>query len=378
MTGREFIFSKKWSTRMFRHFVFWSCCWLYGSLTYYFVQEPFIVSKTIVSPGAFVLLKTLMLTFAYTIPCYTFMYIMLPAFVYGKWAQAVAILLPLLCLMYGMGWWMYWKLFPLIDSLFGLPGKVQYFTKFWPAVVLGLVEPLKIIALAATITYAKHWWIRREEKEKLEQEKLSAELQLLKAQISPTFLFSSLDNIYELALHKSPQTPELLMKLSDLLSYMLYECEATFVPLENEIARMKDFMELEKLRLNDRVETALNVSGNLNELKIAPFLLLPFIEFSFRHAIKTVEQAWINIDIDVNDELIIMKIAMSVGSSEEDKKAIQSGDLTNVQKRLNLLYPQCHKLKISYEPEMFKVLLKIRTTIELQKIMEDNQLNLLA
>ena len=96
---RSYYVSKKCGTRLFRHLVFWSCCWLYGSLTYYFLQE-FEMGKNGVSPGAFILFKTLMLTFAYTIPCYTFIYVILPAFVNGKWVQAVAILLPLLCLMY--------------------------------------------------------------------------------------------------------------------------------------------------------------------------------------------------------------------------------------------------------------------------------------
>ena len=376
MTGHEFIFSSRKKIRFLRHLTFWTSCWLYGSMSYYIIQQSGLTSgfnPKYVSPGAYVLLKTFLLIFVYTIPCYTFIYSILPSFIDRKWLKALAVFLPLVFLMYGLGWLMYWKLFPFVDSIFGLTIDHQYPTRFWPAIVLGFIDPLKIIAAAAIIKYLKYWWLRQGEKEQLEQEKLSAELQLLKAQISPGFLFTTLDNIYEYALSDSPRTPELLMKLSDLLSYMVYECEVTFVPLEKEIILVKDFLLLKELSLNDNIEMGITVTGDMTEKLIAPFLVLSFIESGLKHCGKNSEQAWINIDMSVNNDFFVMKLAGSVKASDEDIEHELEGDLTDVQKRLSLLYPQKHELKISRESEMFIVLLKIRTVPELEKMGDISQ-----
>ena len=368
MVGLEFIFSEKRRHRLLRHLAFWLGCWLYLCLSYYIIQQSWMTPEfnpKYVSPGNFILLKTFLLVLVYSLPCYAFIYNILPALLIRKWMKASVIILPLVCLMYGLGWLMYWKLFPFIDSLFGLDSQNDYPTSFWPAVVLGLIDPLKIIAAAAIIKYAKHWWLTQKEKEKLEQEKLTAELQLLKAQINPGFLFTALDNIYEYSLAASPRAPELLLKLSDLLSYIVYECEASFVPLEKEIEHMQNYISLEKLRLHDRLETGLTISGEMKAKIIAPFILLPFIENSFKESAGNPDQAWVNMDINVTKDLLTMKLANGMKPSDENRKAVTEDALTNVQKRLSLIYPQKYELKISRESEMLIVLLKIWISPEL-------------
>lgn len=370
MKKREFIFSNKWNVRLLRHSVFWITCWLYMSLTYYFLQESWISSNfntKYVSPGSYILLKTFLLVLVYIVPCYAFINLILPAVIKRKWIKAIAILLPLLYLMYGLGWLMYWKVFTFIDFFFGLPTRNYYPTRFWPAVVIGLVEPLKIFAAAAIIIYIKRWWFSQKEKETLVQEKMDTELQLLKAQISPGFLITALDNMYENALASSPRTPEILMKLSDLLSYMLYECEATFVPLQKEIAHMQDFILLEKLRRHDKIEIGLTVSGDTSDKLIAPFLLLPFIEYCLQESTKIGGKSWLNMDITVTDDLFTLKLVSGIKPSAKNRSLEKDSSLNNVQKRLSLLYPYNYKLKISREGEMLIVLLKIRTTPIIKK-----------
>ena len=377
MTGYEFIFSDKGSARVSRHLVFWLTCWLYASLTYYIIQQNWRSTSNnsnYITPGTFILLKTFLLVVVYTIPCYAFTSIILPDVIKKNWFRALVLTLTIVAFMYGIGWLMYWKLFPYIDFLFGLHKEYQYFTKFWPAVVLGMIEPLKIIVAAAGIKYAKQWWNRQKEKENLDREKLSAELQLLKAQMSPSFLFNALETIYERALVASPETPDLLIKLSDLLSYMLYECDSTFVPLDKELERMEDFMMLKKLSLKNNVETGLRVSGDVGGKTIAPFLLLPFIESGFRQSSKNPEHAWLNVDIDITKEYFTMKVASSTDSTNQDKGTSRENELNNVRKRLSLLYPLNHELKISWEAEMFLILLKINTTMEKEESGIHNQL----
>ena len=122
---------------------------------------------------------------------------------------------------------------------------------------------------------------------------------------------------------------------------------------------MKEYMQLEKLRYNDGPDMEVNVKGDLTGKQIAPFLLLPFIEYSFKQSNANTEQAWINIDINIEGNSFSMKLANGV-AQDNNAEIPFSGDLTNVQKRLALLYPQTHELKISREQEMLIVFLNIR------------------
>jgi hypothetical protein len=194
-------FSKKPVHRLLRHSVFWAAWWIYGSLCYYLFQRSpsgervALNETTYVAVGSFFLLKTFLLVLMDAAGCYLFIYLLLPLFIKGKWLKALVNTFLLGILMFGAAWFMYWSVFPFVDSLFGQYKANFYFTQFWPAVYLGLIDPLKIIAAAAIITYVKYWWMKQKESEKLEREKMTTELQLLKAQIQPAFLFTSLKNI---------------------------------------------------------------------------------------------------------------------------------------------------------------------------------------
>lgn len=204
--------------------------------------------------------------------------------------------------------------------------------------------------------------MKQKESERLEREKITAELQLLKAQIQPAFLFTALKNIHVFSLAASPRAPEMLLKLSDLLSYMLYECNEPLVPLDKEVEMMKAYMAFEKIRLNDTIEMELNVKGNMSGKMIAPFLLLPFIENSFKQSSTLTEQAWINMDISIEEETFTMKLANGILPDNDTLQAISEDGLANVKKRLSLIYPQRHELKINQHREMLTVLLKIQLT----------------
>jgi len=269
----------------------------------------------------------------------------------------------LLCVfLFFAGYFLFWNVFPFIDSLFGPYTPNIYSTRFWPAVSLGLIDPLKVVASAAIIKYVKYWLIKQKESEKLEREKINAELQLLKAQIHPNFLFTSLKNIYDYSLVASTHAPEMLLKLSDLLSYMLYECDRPLVPLAKEIKMMKDYVALEKIRMNGAIDMELNVKGDMNGKMIAPLLLLPFFENSFKQSNNHTEQAWINLDIDLEGETFCMKLTNGTTPGNNGLETFSGNGLDNVQKRLFLMYPQRHELKINREPEMLIVLLKIHLT----------------
>lgn len=208
------------------------------------------------------------------------------------------------------------------------------------------------------IKFFKLWTIKQRDWLRVQQEKITAELQLLKAQVHPHFLFNTLNNIYSFSLDNSPQTPELILKLSSLLSYMLHDCKTDEVLLEKEVEIMKNYLDLEKERYGNRIEIAWNVSGDMNGKCIAPLLLLPFLENAFKHgASEQIEKPWLGVDISVSNDTLVCKIA---NSKNEYVQQRENGiGIQNVKKRLELLYQNKHELEITDEGTLFRVSIRV-------------------
>ena len=376
MQWHEFIFSEKKQIRLQRHILFWIAWGIYFLLCDYLFQQPnhsrYVYGQTksgfiILGSGAW--LKILLLLSLYAGACYLFIYALLPQLIKSRWLKAIINILSLCIVLFISAWFMYWNLFPFIDSLYG-PYKINdYFAPFWPAVYLGIINAGKVVAAAAIIKYVKYWWVKQKEKEKLEREKMNAELQLLKAQIRPDFLFNALNKIREYSVDASPQAPESLLKLSDLLSYMLYECDKPLVPLDKEITMMKNYMEIEKTRLGESFEIGINIRGELKDKKIAPFLLLPYIENSFKQSSTFNGNGWITLDTGMEENSFFMRLANGTAPDTFNLTEPGTSELANVKKRLTLIYPE-HKLEIYPEEEMLITYLKIQlddTTITLKQ-----------
>lgn len=208
------------------------------------------------------------------------------------------------------------------------------------------------------ISLFQHWMKKQQAWMQAENEKVTAELQLLKAQVHPHFLFNTLNNIYSFSLHNSPKTPGMILKLSSLLSYMLYECKGDEVPLEKEIEVMKAYKKLEKERYGNRLDISWNVEGDVKDKFIAPLLLLPFLENAFKHGTsELLEKPWLSVDVIVKSYTLRCKIA---NSKDEFVCARENGiGIQNVKKRLQFLYPDNHELKLADEGDFFVVSLMI-------------------
>ena len=213
------------------------------------------------------------------------------------------------------------------------------------------------------IKFFKSWTQRQQARLGMEREKLGAELQLLKAQVHPHFLFNTLNHIHALSMQRSPRTPALILKLSSLLSYMLYDCKAEEVRLEKEIGVMRHYIDLERERLDNKVELSWSVEGNTRDQFIAPLLLLPALEHAFRHcAAEAIQKPWMALDISVKKETIRCKIA----HSKEERALDSEGDtgIRNLRKRVGFIYPANHELKLNDEGSFFVLsLLKTPTSI---------------
>jgi len=374
MHWHEFIFSEQRNHKLLRHFVFWAAWWLFFLICFIlFNNETLLFSNYLtnpgnkvnpfnLSPGDHLLLKTSLLLLLYALACYPLIYFILPEIIKRKWLKATAYFILICSILYIATWFLFWNVFSFIDSYSGSSKTNYSVARFWPALNLGLMTFAKIAAVALIIKYLKYWWLKQKESQRLEKEIINAELQLLKAQVHPDLLFKTLNNIYAHALSSSPRTSGMLLKLADLLSYMLYECESALVPLEKEIAMMKEYMQLEKIRYNDEPEIQVSIKGEMNGKSIAPFLLLPFIENSFNNSRQMTERFWINMDIRLEGNNFSMKLTNGIAESLADESLLNTKGLANVQKRLSLLYPGTYELKMSTEQEMFIVLLTIRLT----------------
>jgi two-component system sensor histidine kinase AlgZ len=210
----------------------------------------------------------------------------------------------------------------------------------------------------AILKLFKYWFKKQQDWIKAEKEKMTAELQLLKAQVHPHFLFNTLNNIYSFSLENSPKTPGLILKLSSLLSYMLYDCKAEEVLLEKEIEIMKNYIDLEKERYGNKIEISWMVAGDAKNKYIVPLLFLPFLENAFKHGTSDqIEKPWLSVDISVNKQTIKCKM---INSKNIHVPFNSSGiGVQNVKRRLAFLYSGKHELRTNDEGNFFVVSLLV-------------------
>lgn len=197
--------------------------------------------------------------------------------------------------------------------------------------------------------------------ELLEKQKLHAELKFLKAQIQPHFLMNSLNNLYGMVLPISKDASNVIIGLSEILRYIIYESKETYVSIKKEVDMIKHYLELEKVRLGEKVDINFSVEGSLDSYKIPPTLLIVFIENSFKHgAYSSIENGWLDISLSVENQVLFFKIENSIEVNKIKKlKEIGIG-IANVRKRLDLLYPNNYSLKIFNEEESYLVVLEIK------------------
>jgi sensor histidine kinase YesM len=371
MSWHDFIFSDRASHRIRRHLLFWLLWWIYFAATYYYYVQVGLQKIAFGNLSSILFLKTFFLIAIHVISCYVFIYLLLPRYlVKGKYFLLVSGTALLIVFLLAAGYFIHSQIFPYIDSAYHYNLAATNTTLWWTSINSVLLTAPKIIAAAAVIKLVKRWYMKQKEKEKVEKEKLITDLQLLKAQVRPAFLFSSLDHIYNYTKIKSPEAQKLLLKFSDLLSYLLYECDDAKVPLQKELIMMKEYMVMEKIRYGDSLEMEIDIKGNTGNKKIAPLLLLPFVENSFRQCNSNAEQSWINLELSIEENMLTMKLMNGI-DIEKNGQEVSSDEIINVQKRLELLYSGNFELKMYAEHEICMTFLKINLSekLNLQSIM---------
>ena len=247
----------------------------------------------------------------------------------------------------------------LIDYV--LPG--YYFISFYEYTDI-LKFVIVYIGLTTLLKLSKGWFLLMEADHRLmraEKEKVQNELLALRSQINPHFLFNSLNSIYSLALHQSKKTPAIILKISDLMRYMLYEANEDKVPLKNELQFLENYFELQKLRSDENTEISLQINGEVTKQRIAPLLFLPYIENSFKHGVKgDPKGGFTRVNIHVTEDETQLNVINNKGKIDKvEKDDFQGIGLQNARRRLELLYPLKHNLTINDLADTYEVKLNI-------------------
>jgi two-component system, LytTR family, sensor kinase len=217
----------------------------------------------------------------------------------------------------------------------------NFFSTLW---YLGLILALKL---------SLDWYRQQLLLQKITVEKLNAEVDFLRAQINPHFLFNILNNLYALTLKKSEQAPDVVLKLSDMMEYMLYDSTAEKVLLEKEVTYLHHYLELERLRFRGEAAIHLHVNGAMNGQEIAPLLLLPLVENAAKHGLRTQSKnGWLTVNIGLHQSTltVVVENANPPAAVHKSKGGI---GLSNLRKRLELLYPSRHCLELEDKKDSF-------------------------
>jgi two-component system, LytTR family, sensor kinase len=231
--------------------------------------------------------------------------------------------------------------------------------------VLGsLIYPIMQSSILVMAYFFRLWAVQQQQIEKAKREKVEAELELLKSQVEPHFIFNTLNNIYYLAQNSHPRTGEMIYRLAQLLSYMLYDSRKSMIPVEKELDYIRDYINLERIRYGDKLDIAVNVFGEFKEVFAPPLLLLPLVENAFKHGISPAGEGWIRVDVSRRNGIMICKVENSVregiGALKKLKNESSGLGLSNLESRLSALFPERqYELKILKGKESFLSILSI-------------------
>jgi len=340
--------------RIIQHCLFW-CFYILIYTGNYLSGNDYLAS----------VVPTLLLLPLHAAFTYTQLYLLIPRFLLRRRIAAYIIYTLLLTqLMYSVNLIYYcFVVYPIKCGRACTYFQWKLLWSFDPAELRTVFSFFMICGMAVSVKLLKKWYQENNRNRQIEKEKLLMELDMLKAQVHPHFLFNTLNNLYALTLVKSERAPLAVSHLADLLRYMLYECNEREVPLDKEITVLKKYMELEKLRYGNRIELSFSCTGDVHRLKIAPLILLPFVENSFKHGVsEQLEQCWVNLHLHAEGGTFTLNLSNS--RSAEPAKGNAGGiGLQNIRKRLDLMYPGCYTMTVNEEPEMYAVKLQVKLAV---------------
>lgn len=230
-----------------------------------------------------------------------------------------------------------------------------------PTIIIAVILIILAIVVSA---YIRHINKTRAREIDLMHQNIEFEMKFLKSQINPHFLFNAMNNIYALSVIKSERTPEMILKLSDMLRFTLYESESKKVKVGREVDYIVNYIEFQKIKMDSEPNIKVDISNCNKELMIEPMLLIPFIENSFKHGnIDNTKKGWLQVEIKTLGPMLIFQVANSLPAITINKDIVGGIGVENVRKRLDMLYPNRYELNINTTETEFRVFMQIDTFV---------------
>jgi len=367
------VFSDSRSVRLRRHFLFWTIWCLYLTVTYLIPTNwipawrlnepmPHVEKYGILFACIRILAAAILLTIVHMGLVYGILYYILPRYLSkNKNPLTTTCLLLLLVAFIAFINYFNFVLNFYVSTRVGfystMPG-MAYIIPRWGRQIL--FNYPTVVGFALAIKLMKNWYLKQKEAAQVAREKINAELQLLKSQVHPHFLFNTLNNIYSFILNDSPYATEAIKKLSAMLRYIVYECDQPLVKLEKELKMIRDYIDLEKIRYGESFNMSLQIRGVAKDKMITPLLLIPFLENSFKHgASQMLTHPWVYLDIVIEGHDLLFNLSNSKPTITGEKTISKGLGLNNVKKRLSILYPGTHSLNITEDALSFNISLKV-------------------
>lgn len=335
-----------------QHLLFWMAFLLSQAISYDWENTDQLTFKLV--PALFT--TTIPITIFLT---YINLYLLMPAFYYRQ--KYVNYAATLLIALFAGGLLMRFTTHVFILPWEQIHNPVRYKQEnknFWIPIRILRISfiPFPVIAITMLIELMRNAYRQQKNLRELEKEKFSAEMGLLKAQINPHFFFNTLNSLYGLTLKGSDRAPKVVLRLSELMHYMLYETRSDKVLLEKEISHLENYISIEQMRFADRLDLSFLHSGDISGKTIAPLLLLPFVENAFKHGIAN-DAGWITITLKVISNTLYLKVENSYPANA--KQTGHGLGLVNVKRRLELTYPGNYELHLAKNNDFFEAGLKL-------------------
>jgi sensor histidine kinase YesM len=353
----DFIFSKRLSHRLSRHLIFWIVFLIYFYSVNFLPAKPEDLSDSETYLTAFQLMIYIPVSF---ISVYTAIYFLLPRYILTeKYLSLFLIITGLTIFYFSLAWLIMLLLAGITTNLSfnQLPVSIKWFQP----IRYGIGLPLTSAVFVIVIQLLKHWHLEQKENELLQRQKINTELQLLKAQFQPNFLYDALQHIFYMLCKHSPQSPETVLKLSDLLSYILYENEKDEAPLQKEIEIIKTYLSLKKTFYPDRLSIQLKQQGETRGINIPPLLLVSLVESCLEKFLQISTQQ-LDLTLDIKSEHGELYFMLECKTNFENEAA-ESNDNKWIKplKRMEMLYAGKHSFDVYSENGTTNLLLVLET-----------------
>lgn len=350
------VYSNNIKFRLARHFIFW-----FAWFTYFITIYSLRPGSNYVGFAAFLrytILEMMILMSVDILFCYSVIYLLLPRYlVRGKYIVFFLFLVIFMVLDAALSEFFYYNLVNPLREYFKLPifRNIEF-----SQLLMGMSGVLMMTGSATTIKFLKLWHIKKQELELLKSEKITTELKFIDSYIQPSFLPLLLKKISSFSISLSHKVPEMLECLQRIMSYLIDECNQSTVLISRELDAIKDFLQLERLTNSDRLTIIQDLHVDAGNKRIVPFILFPLIENNFRQVNDSItDKHWVHISFALTESTLTLELRNSKPIETSNLLSYETGNLQRIKTRLELLYPQSHKLNIVIEEQVFSIKLEI-------------------